>query len=158
MALWFFQQLTIGLDYLHRMVRVNAALSAQTHPTQDICSRDLKLENTLVKGSAQSPVLKICDFGFSKDTEQSQAQTKVGTYGACRLVMLHRARADYSTAYMAPEIAMHGTDAYDGKAADVWYGWPHCWQISTLSPGALAWCCTSCWSVATRLSALMTPG
>lgn len=51
---------------------------------QNICSRDIKLENTLVKGSVQSPVLKICDFGFSKDTdEQSQAQTRVGTFGVC---------------------------------------------------------------------------
>lgn len=32
---------------------------------QQICHRDLKLENTLLDGSA-APRLKICDFGYSK--------------------------------------------------------------------------------------------
>ncbi|KAF9609269.1 hypothetical protein IFM89_014463, partial [Coptis chinensis] len=32
---------------------------------QEICHRDLKLENTLLDGSA-TPCLKICDFGYSK--------------------------------------------------------------------------------------------
>jgi serine/threonine-protein kinase SRK2 len=32
---------------------------------QEICHRDLKLENTLLDGSS-SPQLKICDFGYSK--------------------------------------------------------------------------------------------
>lgn len=32
---------------------------------QEICHRDLKLENTLLDGSA-TPRLKICDFGYSK--------------------------------------------------------------------------------------------
>lgn len=30
-----------------------------------MCHRDLKLENTLLDGSA-APRLKICDFGYSK--------------------------------------------------------------------------------------------
>lgn len=109
MARWMFQQLIVGLDYLHRMVcdvefrGVLAAAAAYippslhtphqhphpatTHPlpTQNICSRDIKLENTLVKGNPANPVLKICDFGYSKSSdEQSQAQTTVGTIGmAC---------------------------------------------------------------------------
>ena len=33
--------------------------------TQQICHRDLKLENTLLDGSP-APRLKICDFGYSK--------------------------------------------------------------------------------------------
>lgn len=32
---------------------------------QQICHRDLKLENTLLDGSS-APRLKICDFGYSK--------------------------------------------------------------------------------------------
>jgi len=32
---------------------------------QQICHRDLKLENTLLDGSP-APCLKICDFGYSK--------------------------------------------------------------------------------------------
>jgi|APAra0007618257_1042622.scaffolds.fasta_scaffold00098_16 serine/threonine protein kinase len=32
---------------------------------QQICHRDLKLENTLLDGSP-APLLKICDFGYSK--------------------------------------------------------------------------------------------
>jgi serine/threonine protein kinase len=34
---------------------------------QQICHRDLKLENTLLDGSP-APRLKICDFGYSKVT------------------------------------------------------------------------------------------
>lgn len=34
---------------------------------QQVCHRDLKLENTLLDGSA-APRLKICDFGYSKVT------------------------------------------------------------------------------------------
>lgn len=49
-ARWFFQQLIIGLDYCHRM---------------GVASRDIKLENTLLDDS-QWPLLKICDFGYSK--------------------------------------------------------------------------------------------
>ena len=33
--------------------------------SQEICHRDLKLENTLLDGSS-APRLKICDFGYSK--------------------------------------------------------------------------------------------
>lgn len=35
------------------------------HMLQEICHRDLKLENTLLDGSA-APRVKICDFGYSK--------------------------------------------------------------------------------------------
>ena len=64
-ARWFFQQLIIGLDYIHRSGVVN---------------RDIKLENTLLDGSAR-PLLKICDFGYSKNEMDSRPKTKVGTPG-----------------------------------------------------------------------------
>jgi serine/threonine-protein kinase SRK2 len=63
-ARWFFQQLTVALDYCHRM---------------GVVSRDIKLENTLLDGS-RKPMLKVCDFGFSKHTQMdSQCDTIVGT-------------------------------------------------------------------------------
>ena len=32
-----------------------------------IANRDIKLENTLLMDQSESPVLKLCDFGYSKD-------------------------------------------------------------------------------------------
>ena len=64
-ARWFFQQLIIGLDYCHKMGVVN---------------RDIKLENTLLDGG-KKPLLKICDFGYSKNEKDSLPKSKVGTPG-----------------------------------------------------------------------------
>ncbi|KAK6947497.1 Protein kinase domain [Dillenia turbinata] len=85
-ARFFFQQLISGVSYCHSM---------------EICHRDLKLENTLLDGSA-TPRLKICDFGYSKSALlHSQPKSTVGT-----------------PAYIAPEILSR--KEYDGKIADVW--------------------------------------
>ncbi|KAE8056930.1 hypothetical protein FH972_013662 [Carpinus fangiana] len=66
-----------------------------------ICHRDLKLENTLLDGSA-APQVKICDFGYSKSSVlHSQPKSTVGT-----------------PAYIAPEVL--SKKEYDGKIADVW--------------------------------------
>lgn len=88
-ARWFFQQLIIGLDYCHRRGVVN---------------RDIKLENTLLTmvPGLPLPLLKICDFGYSKAQFMSAPKSKVGTL-----------------AYMAPEV-IRATDQYDGKLADIW--------------------------------------
>jgi hypothetical protein len=43
-------------------------------------NRDIKLENTLLTGSWQ-PLLKICDFGYSKHEKDSLPRSKVGTPG-----------------------------------------------------------------------------
>ena len=64
-ARWFFQQLIIGMDYSHRKGVVN---------------RDIKLENTLLDGSKR-PLVKICDFGYSKNLQDSLPKSKVGTPG-----------------------------------------------------------------------------
>ena len=32
-----------------------------------IANRDIKLENTLLMDTSDRPVLKLCDFGYSKD-------------------------------------------------------------------------------------------
>eukprot|EP00898_Chlorokybus_atmophyticus_P004480 jgi/Chlat1/5032/Chrsp32S08952 len=85
-ARFFFQQLISGVEYCH---------------AQQICHRDLKLENTLLDGSA-APRLKICDFGYSKSSLlHSQPKSTVGT-----------------PAYIAPEVLSRRE--YDGKIADVW--------------------------------------
>ncbi|KAG8641026.1 serine/threonine-protein kinase SAPK1 isoform X4 [Manihot esculenta] len=68
---------------------------------EQICHRDLKMENTLLDGST-SPRLKICDFGYSKSSVlHSQPKSTVGT-----------------PAYIAPEVLSR--KEYDGKIADVW--------------------------------------
>lgn len=47
------------------------------------------------------PLVKICDFGYSKANFMSAPKSKVGTL-----------------AYMAPEVIEAGV--YDGKLADIW--------------------------------------
>lgn len=88
-ARYFFQQLLSGVEYCHSM---------------GVCHRDLKLENALLDvgpdGKA-APRLKICDFGYSKSSNDSDPKTTVGT-----------------PAYIAPEVLQ--TKKYDGYKADVW--------------------------------------
>ncbi|MFQ6636059.1 hypothetical protein Gotur_014258 [Gossypium turneri] len=63
---------------------------------EQICHRDLKLENTLLDGSP-APRLKICDFGYSKSSLlHSRPKSTVGT-----------------PAYIAPEVLSRRE--YDGK-------------------------------------------
>lgn len=86
-----FQQLVIGLDYCH---------------CQGVANRDLKLENLLLSqdcSDGRRPLLKICDFGFSKhEANSGTAKTSVGT-----------------PIYMAPEV-IYGSNRYDAKKADIW--------------------------------------
>ena len=71
---------------------------------QGVANRDIKLENTLLDGSPR-PLIKICDFGYSKHEKfQSAPGSRVGT-----------------PAYLAPEVITAKDGAtYDGAAADVW--------------------------------------
>ena len=79
----------MGLDYCHRM---------------GVANRDIKLENTLLDGSKPRPLVKLCDFGYSKHIDDSRPKTKVGTPG-----------------YTAPEVVRAAASStYDGPAADVW--------------------------------------
>lgn len=87
---WFFQQLIIGLDYIHR---------------KGIANRDIKLENTLIEGE-EWPLLKICDFGYSKNSiTGSDPKSLVGT-----------------RPYLAPELISEtrGPGKYNGFKADIW--------------------------------------
>ena len=45
-----------------------------------VVNRDIKLENTLLDGGRR-PLLKICDFGYSKHEKDSLPKSKVGTPG-----------------------------------------------------------------------------
>ncbi|KAL4448213.1 hypothetical protein ABPG75_005432 [Micractinium tetrahymenae] len=65
-ARWIFQQMIVGLDFCHRM---------------GVANRDLKLENLLLDQDQASgnPMLKICDFGYSKHDLSSTANTRLGT-------------------------------------------------------------------------------
>jgi len=63
-ARYYFQQLVNGVEYCHQSVNSPCMFSLTWAP-QGVVHRDLKLENTLLDGS-RKPVLKICDFGYSK--------------------------------------------------------------------------------------------
>lgn len=84
-----FQQLIAALAWCH---------------SQGIHHRDVKLENLLLSkpASEQGCLLKLCDFGFSKDAvAQAQPHTMVGT-----------------PAYVAPEVL--ASLQFDCALADVW--------------------------------------
>eukprot|EP00210_Caulerpa_lentillifera_P003142 g3002.t1 len=88
LARWIFQQLIFGLDYCHR---------------RGIANRDIKLENILLQSGARRPLVKLCDFGYSKHEEWDSApKSRVGTPD-----------------YMSPEI-LHSRGGYDAKKADLW--------------------------------------
>ncbi len=63
-ARWFFQQLILALDYCHR---------------RGVANRDIKLENCLLQNEEglPHPLLKMCDFGYSKADFRSAAKSQV---------------------------------------------------------------------------------
>ncbi|GMH40445.1 hypothetical protein BSKO_08349 [Bryopsis sp. KO-2023] len=84
-----FQQLIFGLEYCHRRGVVN---------------RDVKLENVLLQSGLRVPLVKLCDFGYSKHEEWNSApSSRVGTPD-----------------YMAPEIVKTREGPYDAKMSDIW--------------------------------------
>jgi serine/threonine protein kinase len=87
----FFQQIILALHYIHKAL--------------GIAHRDIKLGNILLNDRYQIPILKLCDFGYSKSMQAaSLPKTRVGT-----------------AAYISPEVARcSGTAAYDTEKADVW--------------------------------------
>lgn len=88
----FFQQLILAIHYSHK--------------SAGIAHRDIKLGNILLNDKYQVPILKVCDFGYSKDSWQgSLPKTRVGT-----------------AAYISPEVASANvsTVQYDSEKADVW--------------------------------------
>jgi len=89
-ARWFFQQLILAVDYTHK---------------RGVANRDIKLENLLLhlEEGLPHPLLKMCDFGYSKNDVRSAATSQVGTLS-----------------YMAPEVMRSTNQQYNAKVADVW--------------------------------------
>lgn len=86
-ARWLFQQIALAVDFCHRL---------------GIAIRDIKLDNCLIESSHGAPLVKLCDFGYSKaENFGSGCKTACGT-----------------PEYMAPEVLTEAT--YKGNAADVW--------------------------------------
>lgn len=87
---WLFQQMILAVDFCHRM---------------NIIHRDIKPENMLLSSSKDGRmILKLCDFGFSKDISNAVAHARLGT-----------------PMYMAPEVTKNvADDEYDGRQSDVW--------------------------------------
>lgn len=89
LARWIFQQLIFGLDYCHR---------------RGVANRDVKLENVLLQSGHRLPLVKLCDFGYSKHEDwDSAARSRVGTPD-----------------YMAPEVVRNKENYYDAKMSDIW--------------------------------------
>eukprot|EP00210_Caulerpa_lentillifera_P005915 g5655.t1 len=93
MARYFFKQIVEGVKYCHE---------------QGIVSRDIKLTNILVQTNRETgeqlPTIKLCDFGFSCDVNQSETKSCVGT-----------------PEYAAPEVILaEGDEPYDGFKVDTW--------------------------------------
>lgn len=91
-ARWFFQQLVVGLDYCHRF---------------GVVHRDLSAHNMLLKkeDGLPLPVLKLCDFGLSRNTRLDLPQ-----------LLQHRVG---TPAYMAPEV-LQDMAGRDEEGADIW--------------------------------------
>ncbi|KAK1317201.1 Serine/threonine-protein kinase SRK2E [Acorus calamus] len=88
---------------------------------EQVCHRDLKLENTLLDGTHGNPAprLKICDFGYSKSLVlHSQPKSTVGT-----------------PAYIAPEVLLK--QEYDGKRISIPEIRNHEWFLKNLPAGLM---------------------
>lgn len=88
-ARYYFKQIVAGLSYCHE---------------QHVWHRDLKLENLLTVDHSTDSLVKIADFGLSKDAEMSSVDTSCGT-----------------VSYMAPEICLlQPGQIYDEAKSDIW--------------------------------------
>lgn len=90
LARYYFKQIVAGLAYCHE---------------QQVWHRDLKLENLLMVEKSTDSLVKIADFGLSKDAaEMKTVDASCGT-----------------VSYMAPEICLlQPGQAYNEAKADIW--------------------------------------
>jgi serine/threonine protein kinase len=88
-ARYYFKQIVAGLAYCHE---------------QQVWHRDLKLENLLTVDKSSDTLVKIADFGLSKDAEMNSVDTSCGT-----------------VSYMAPEICLlQPGQIYNEAKSDIW--------------------------------------
>eukprot|EP01097_Dermamoeba_algensis_P000143 TRINITY_DN1050_c0_g1_i2.p1 TRINITY_DN1050_c0_g1~~TRINITY_DN1050_c0_g1_i2.p1 ORF type:complete len:363 (-),score=106.35 TRINITY_DN1050_c0_g1_i2:267-1355(-) len=80
------RQIVAAIDYLH---------------SQGIAHRDLKPENLLTSGDGQTEVIKVADFGLSKNFGEDRLKTSCGSPG-----------------YVAPEVLI--CDSPYDKSVDMW--------------------------------------
>lgn len=80
------RQIVAAIEYLH---------------SQGIAHRDLKPENLLTSGEGEKEIVKVADFGLSKDFGEDRLKTSCGSPG-----------------YVAPEVLT--IDAPYDKAVDMW--------------------------------------
>ncbi|KAG1653843.1 hypothetical protein FOA52_008644 [Chlamydomonas sp. UWO 241] len=107
-ARFVFQQLVVAVDFIHKKGKVN---------------RDIKLANVLVVDSGQLPLVKLCDFGFSKDKfDDSAPQTQIGTALFTAPEVFLNVQTQIGTAlFTAPEVFLNMQGhVYEGEAVDVW--------------------------------------
>lgn len=109
-----------NIRFHHRLWKISTSL------LQQICHRDLKLENTLLDGSP-APRLKICDFGYSKVNQIYRRTTmflvflkktdNLLIFLMRQSSLLHsRPKSTVGTpAYIAPEVLSRRE--YDGKVS-----------------------------------------
>eukprot|EP00210_Caulerpa_lentillifera_P003306 g3157.t1 len=89
LAQWFFQQLIIAVDYCHKM---------------GVAVRNIRLDTILLDADSTWPVLKLFDFRYSVNENQSTPSKLVG-----------------APIYMAPEvISKKDNEAVDAKKTDIW--------------------------------------
>eukprot|EP00210_Caulerpa_lentillifera_P003309 g3160.t1 len=89
LARWFFQQLIIAVDYCHKM---------------GVAVRNIRLDTILLDADSTWPVLKLFDFRYSVNENQSIPSELVG-----------------EPTYMAPEvISKKDNEAVDAKKTDIW--------------------------------------
>eukprot|EP00210_Caulerpa_lentillifera_P003308 g3159.t1 len=89
LARWFFQQLIIAVDYCHKM---------------GVAVRNIRLDTILLDADSTWPVLKLFDFRYSVNDNQSTPSELVS-----------------APIYMAPEvITKKDNEAVDEKKTDIW--------------------------------------
>lgn len=109
-ARWFFQQMVIGMDYSHRL---------------GVVHRDIKLKNMVLQEVGGRYLLKLCDFGFSKDANrQSVCKTRLGTLEYMAPELLRPRSQQPPSSMQDNDPANLGQPKppvdYDGKKIDTW--------------------------------------
>lgn len=69
----------LQVSCLHHSSATSAPSAFSQACRMGIANRDIKLENVLLTSADHRPLLKMCDFGYSINTDHSAPETAVGT-------------------------------------------------------------------------------